>query len=87
VAYPQPAKRDTLWFYFYLNQPGKVEGEVFTVLGERLVLSSGEMLLAGYMRLPWDIRRVAPGVYFYRVIMSGSGETTRTPLEKCVIIR
>lgn len=87
IVYPSPAKDDALWFYYTAVEPCRVRIEIFNVAGEKVETLCDSLDAAGPRRTRWDIRRVAPGVYFYRLRLEGVRETTDPALRKLVIIK
>jgi hypothetical protein len=79
-----PAKGDSLWFYYYANRPGPVKIEIFNLIGEKGITLEDYADAAGYRRTCWDIRRVAAGIYFYRISLPG---LPTTDLHKLVVTK
>jgi hypothetical protein len=87
IAYPSPAKGDTMWFYFQTEGSAQVEIKIYNVVGE---LSDTVRLTAtgtGYQRLPWELESVAPGIYFYRMSIDDAGGIRKFDTKKFVVIK
>jgi len=87
AAYPQPATGDRVYFYYPLRQPGRVYIEIYNVAGEKVATLQDEKASAGNGRTAWDIGRVAPGIYLYRVQIESAGQAQITGWQKLVIVK
>jgi hypothetical protein len=87
IVYPSPGQGDTLWFYYSTPGPADVRVELFNVTGEPGSVLSQRDEAAGRQRLAWDIRNVAPGVYFYRLTQTTGAGRKDFGMRKLVIIR
>ncbi len=87
IVYPSPGQGDTLWFYYSTPGPADARVELFNVAGEPGPVLTQRHASSGYQRLAWDIRNVAPGVYFYRLTQTTDTGRKDFGLRKLVIIR
>jgi hypothetical protein len=87
LAYPAPAIGPDLWFAFAPTGPAQVKIEIFNVAGEICLTLRDECPAAGPWRTHWDIRTVAPGVYFYRLTLTYPTQTHAFTLKKLIIIK
>ncbi len=87
AAYPQPATGDRVYFYYPLEEPGRVRIEVYNVAGESVITLQEEKTTAGNGRTPWDIGRVAPGIYLYRLQITTAAGTQISGWQKLVIVK
>jgi hypothetical protein len=62
LAYPNPARDETAYFYFNLDSPARVKIVLYNVLGEKGIELEGDYS-AGPQIIEWDIRQVSPGIY------------------------
>lgn len=83
--YPNPFNPVTT-IKFGLPVTSQVRLEVFNILGERVSLLIDEVKNAGYHQVEWDSRRVASGIYFYRITMKSSSNTF-VQTKKLVLLR
>jgi hypothetical protein len=84
---PNPAS-STVTFTYYLPRPADVALSVFDVKGRRIRVLKQGRLPVGYHSTTWnglagDGKRVAAGVYFYRLMVDGRSAGER----KVVIVR
>lgn len=87
IVYPSPGQGDTLWFYYSTPGPADARVELFNVAGEPGPVLAQRHASSGFQRLAWDIRNVAPGVYFYRLTQTTDAGRKDFGLRKLVIIR
>jgi hypothetical protein len=88
VTYPSPAKGAAMWFYFQGRSGEEARVEVFNVAGERVTDWTAPVdAVQGHARLRWDLNGVAPGIYLYRLKVSGAGSERDYGLRKVVIVR
>jgi hypothetical protein len=87
ITYPSPGRGDDLWFYYEMAEPGRVDIQIYNVLGEKGVRLKQEHYSAGYQRTHWDISKVAPGIYFYRMRIISGGKTETLGPHKLVIVK
>jgi len=72
-TYPNPAKGDVLIFKFRLADKADVEIDIYNIAGEKVARLEKQDCPAGLTsEIAWNIKRVASGVYEYRVKASGS---------------
>ena len=72
-TYPNPARGDTLTFKFRVSEKVSVKIEVYNVAGQRVAKLSRADCPAGVTsELPWNIRKIASGVYQFRFEASGA---------------
>jgi hypothetical protein len=64
--YPNPFNPTTTISYA-LPKDARVTLEVYNVIGQRVALLVDEAQVAGYYRVPFDVRAFASGIYFYRL--------------------
>ncbi len=89
VVFPNPAGGDTVNFQYTLEHPAKVTIDVFNLMGFRVAhLEDPGRPAGGNQVTTWDIRNVAPGVYFYRLALEApDGRRTEFERKKIVIAR
>jgi hypothetical protein len=87
ITYPSPARGKEVWFYYYLDEPSQVEIECFNLIGEKGSTLSNTHASSGYQRTQWDIRNVAPGIYFYRMRITGMTQSKTIGPYKLVIVK
>ncbi len=88
IVYPVPATGDWLYFNYRLPSGGLAVNEIFNVVGEKVQVLRQRHASAGLGQMQWDIRQVAPGLYFYRLQLDlDSGETRTLPVGKFIIIK
>jgi hypothetical protein len=73
VAYPSPARGNSVWFYYHCDTDAKVKIEICNVVGEKCAELANEHTGSGYFRTQWPIASVAPGIYLYRVTLETAG--------------
>jgi hypothetical protein len=89
VVFPNPATGDTVNFQYTLERPATVIIDVFNLTGFRVAhLEDPNRPAAGNLVTTWNIRGVAPGVYFYRLVLeTADGQRTQFERKKIVIAR
>jgi hypothetical protein len=87
VAYPAPAQGDTVWFYYYVDGPADVVIDIYNLVGEHGHAIRSYHPTAGYQRVSWDIRQVAPGLYFYRLKMKTASGEKQLGIQKLVVVK
>jgi len=87
LAYPSPAKGDYIWFYYSVEGPAEVKIDIFNVAGEKGKTLNNSHSNTGYHRTQWNIRQVAPGIYFYRIQINDSRGTHDYGIRKLVIVK
>jgi len=89
--YPNPFNPTTA-IRFDLSDPGYVSLKVFNILGQEVrTLVDGERDLGQY-EVVWDgkddvEKQVASGIYFYRLVMRASGQTTFSAVNKMILMK
>jgi hypothetical protein len=88
ITYPSPAKGGAVWFYLQAQAGDEVQVTVYNPVGEQ-VTSWSETLQPsqGYARVRWDLARVAPGIYLYRLRVHGAGGDRDFGLKKLAIVK
>ncbi len=86
-TYPSPAKGDTLWFYYSVRGPAEVRIEIYNVIGEKGKVITNSHMSSGNQRTSWDIKDVAPGLYFYRLYIEDAAGKRDLGLKKLYIIK
>jgi len=84
--YPNPFNSSTI-IRFSLPSPGRVELDVFNILGQRVNSLAGDFYNAGEHAVYWDGANsagepVASGIYFYRLAHGGSAVSRKMLLLK-----
>ncbi|MGE5175029.1 MAG: T9SS type A sorting domain-containing protein [Hyphomicrobiales bacterium] len=74
--YPNPARRSTT-FAFTLSAPAQVTIRLFNAQGQLVSTLVDQWLEAGEQRIPFDVRSIAAGVYFYRLTAGTFTESRR----------
>jgi hypothetical protein len=87
LAYPVPAAGPDLWFAYAPSGPAQVKIDVFNVAGEPCQTLRDTCPSGGPWRTHWDIRAVAPGVYFYRLTLVSPAGRKIFPMRKFVILK
>jgi hypothetical protein len=67
---------------FQLHHAGDVSLRVYDVLGREVAVLASGMLNAGTYRVPFDGRRLASGIYYYRLVAGSFIESKRMLLVK-----
>ncbi len=88
-TYPSPAKGDTVYFKFIIYQPAKVKVYVYNIAGE-IIWCSEEFVykqedVGKAFSIPWNIEKIATGMYVYRVEGVNENKTQRV-IKKMVVI-
>ena len=89
--YPNPFNPTTA-IRFDLSDPGYVSLKVFNILGQEVrTLVDGERDLGQY-EVVWDgkddvEKQVASGIYFYRLVVRASGQTTFSAVNKMILMK
>jgi hypothetical protein len=87
LAYPQPAVGPVVYFFARLEAAAEVRIEVYNVAGEA-VTTLRARAAAGELRIPWDVRIAAPGVYLYRLVQERPDHaTTVSAWKKLVLVK
>ncbi len=93
-VYPNPARRDTRFWFQFSKAPDRLNLEIYTTSG-RLIRKFTERddqdLSSEIVEIPWDLRdkanrNVANGAYFFRLIASGGGQVIEMT-EKMAVMR
>lgn len=87
TAYPQPAVRGTVRFYYRLDAPAEVSIEIRNVAGEVVTTLKESKGSAGYVSSAWDIAGVAPGIYLYRMNIRDQQGGRVTEWKKLAIVK
>ncbi len=87
ITYPSPAKGNDLWFYYTVAGPAQVRIELYNVVGEKGLVLTESHAASGNQRTRWDIRDVAPGIYFYRLRIEDAQGLRDFGVKKLVIIK
>jgi hypothetical protein len=87
VAYPMPLKGSECRFYYWVPGPASVTIDVFNVAGERSAKVEDKPDAVGYHTTRWDIRNVAPGIYFYQVKIESEAGMRTLPLKKIAVVK
>lgn len=74
--YPNPARRAST-IAFQLSAPARVTIQLFNVHGQLVATLADEWMEAGERRVPFDVRPLASGVYFYRLTAGPYMESRR----------
>jgi len=82
IAYPNPARK-TVRFYWAQAGAVKIEINIYNPAGERVAkLSANNPTVP----LDWEVRGLAPGVYFYQATLENNGSNRKTIFRKVAII-
>lgn len=89
-VYPNPASRQTKFWFKFSKVPEGVRVEIYTT-GGRSIEKLSCIPLTEEVILPWDLRdrsckMVANGAYFFKVTASSGGETVKF-IEKMAVMR
>jgi hypothetical protein len=79
--YPNPFNGSTV-ISFGLAEPGRVRLEVFDIKGSRVASLLDRPMDAGQHRIDWNADGLASGVYYYRLVIDGVGQTKQMVLLK-----
>jgi hypothetical protein len=84
---PNPATGKVVNFGYSLNAPAHVYIDIFNLMGYRVAHLEDKNQAGQANRITtWNIRNVAQGVYFYKVILEdSSGKRTELKTERLVI--
>jgi hypothetical protein len=88
--YPNPFNPTTTIKYD-LPFAGRVQLEIYNILGQRIVKLVDELQLAGYYSKQWDSKSdrgilLASGVYFYKLTLTGNS-STHTHVNKMLLLK
>ena len=62
--WPNPARGNETNFRFFLNEPCRVDIDIYDINGKRIrTLTQNYMVSGDYAELVWDVSNVASGVY------------------------
>jgi hypothetical protein len=86
LAYPQPANGSTVYFSVRAEPGAEIRVEIYNVAGESVTTLPAQAATEG-VRVPWDIRSTAPGVYVYRAVIAAPGGSRTTGWKKLVIVK
>lgn len=85
-TYPNPARGDTLYFKALVAYRSDITVDVYDVAGEKVGALEQDGCLAGEACvIPWDVKRIASGVYIYR-LTARSAAGSKTLIKKLAII-
>jgi hypothetical protein len=79
--YPNPFNPGTV-IEFQLRHAGEVSLRVYDVLGREVAVLANGTLNAGTYRVPFDARRLASGIYYYRLVAGSFVDSKRMLLVK-----
>jgi hypothetical protein len=83
--YPNPFNPQTT-IKFSLPAPGLATLKVFTLRGEEVAVLVAEELPAGPHQVVWNATGSPSGVYFYRLSVVPSGQTTTLTTTKKLVL-
>ncbi len=88
-AYPNPAGGRTTTIRFYVNQPADVQVTIFDALGDKIWESSTEVADGNAVaEVPWDISRIASGVYHCRLEATAlSGSESKVAFKSIAVVK
>jgi len=84
--FPNPFSSTTR-IKFQLNHLSRVDLRVYDMLGRMISELFNLDLPAGHHMATWQPNNVSPGVYFYRLNITGAGGDRSTYIEKMLVIR
>jgi hypothetical protein len=87
VAYPSPAAKNHVWFYYYAEAGARATIDVYNAAGERVTSLTDQAGAEGYQHTHWDVQAVSPGIYLYRLTLDGSTGKRDLGLHKLVIVK
>ena len=87
LAYPNPVKGKTLWFYYTCRVPAQVTIDIMNVAGEKITTLTDAPAATGVARTPWDVGKLAPGVYLYRARIEDADGVRTFGWQKFVVVR
>jgi hypothetical protein len=87
VAYPNPSKGKTLWFYYTVRLPAKVTIDIINVAGEKIVTLTDAPAVEGKARTSWDAGKLAPGIYLYRARIEDADGVRTFNWQKLAVVR
>jgi hypothetical protein len=88
IAYPIPAQGNTLWFIYTTTGVTEITINIYNVIGEKVKTITALDVTAGTQRVQWDLSRVAPGIYFYKIKkVNIDNSIHESKLNKVVIIK
>lgn len=82
---PNPAKGDAVTFKVFLNDDAEIKIQIFTIAGLKVGEIAGQGLGGNVALIPWNMARLASGIYIYKVEAS-SGLETRSVTKKMAVI-
>lgn len=87
ITYPSPARGNDLWFYYTVSGQAQVRIALYNVTGEKGLVLTSTHAASGNQRTKWDIRDVAPGIYFYHLRIEDSQGVRDFGVKKLAIIK
>jgi hypothetical protein len=76
VSYPNPVA-DQASFCIHLQDPAKVKLTVFNNTGQIVATILDEPMEKGEHLVTWNCKHVAPGIYFYRILVNDEASTRK----------
>ena len=84
--YPNPFNPSTI-IQFTLPEAGKVQLDVFNVLGQRVTTLISEPRKAGTHTVHWQADKLSSGIYFYRLQVVFANGTKHTFTRKLMVVK
>ena len=84
--YPNPFSSSTR-IRFQVNHLSHVDLRVYDVLGRSVDVLLNLYLPPGYHMATWQPRNLSPGIYFYRLKITGDKSPSFTHTEKMIVVR
>jgi hypothetical protein len=76
-----------LYFYFWAEAPVSATVDIYNLMGERVAALQQGCEGGTYVRLPWSLSPVAPGVYLYRLRLAYADREQTTAWRKLVVVK
>lgn len=83
--FPNPVRGDEVTFNCLLNSQGQVTVDIFDLSFDRVARLNA--FGKGKVQIPWDVHRLASGVYLYQVTVKGNGGQGTKVKGKLMVIR
>jgi len=84
ITYPNPAK-EKITFMWKEKEAEKVVIEIYNLVGERVSVIEGNNPVEN--KLVWQVKDVAAGIYFYKLVLTVDEQKQKMPIKKVVIIK
>ena len=87
LAYPNPLKGKTLWFYYTCRPPARVTIDIMNVAGEKVMTLTDTPPGQGLAHTSWETGKLAPGIYLYRAYIEDADGVRTFGWQKFAVVR